>query len=54
MHDFFEGVCPLIIVAMLKEASSSRLITYAAIQTRTENFIYGALDTSNKAPPIQV
>ncbi|CAM4786483.1 unnamed protein product [Rotaria magnacalcarata] len=54
MHDFFEGVCPLIIMAMLKEASSSRLITYAAIQTRTENFIYGALDTSNKPPPIQV
>ncbi|CAF4596363.1 unnamed protein product, partial [Rotaria magnacalcarata] len=41
-------------MAMLKEASSSRLITYAAIQTRTENFIYGALDTSNKPPPIQV
>ncbi|CAF4863872.1 unnamed protein product [Rotaria socialis] len=54
MHDLFEGVCPLIIMAMLKEASSSRLNTFSAIQTRTENFIYGALDTSNKSPPIQI
>jgi hypothetical protein len=48
------GVCPLIIMAMLKEASSSRLITYAAIQNRTENFSYGELDKSNKHPPIQI
>ncbi|CAF3937425.1 unnamed protein product [Rotaria sp. Silwood1] len=54
MHDFFEGVCPLIIMAMLKEASRSRLITFGAIQTRTENFVYGELDGSNKPPSIQV
>jgi hypothetical protein len=28
MHDFFEGGCPLIILALLKEASALRLITY--------------------------
>ncbi|CAF2057357.1 unnamed protein product [Rotaria magnacalcarata] len=54
MHDFYEGVCPLIIMAMLKEASSSRLITYNAIQNRTENFVYGNLDKSNKPPAIMV
>ncbi|CAF1964375.1 unnamed protein product [Rotaria magnacalcarata] len=56
MHDFYEvlGVCPLIIMAMLKEASSSKLITYNAIQSRTENFVYGNLDKSNKPPAIMV
>ncbi|CAF1349052.1 unnamed protein product [Rotaria sordida] len=54
MHDFFEGVCPLIIMAMLKEASGLRLITFNGIQTRTENFVYGEFDTSNKPPPILV
>lgn len=28
MHDFLEGVCPMIIICLLKEASSRRLITY--------------------------
>ena len=41
-------------MAMLKEASRLRLITFAAIHARTENFIYGELDASNKPPPIQV
>jgi hypothetical protein len=41
-------------MAMLKEASSLRLITFAAIHARTENFIYGEFDASNKPPPIQV
>ncbi|CAF1328031.1 unnamed protein product [Rotaria sordida] len=54
MHDFFEGVCPLIIMAMLKEASGLRLITFNGIQNRTENFVYGEFDTSNKPPPILV
>jgi hypothetical protein len=31
MHDFFEGGCPLIIMALLKEASALRLITYGEI-----------------------
>ncbi|CAF4108891.1 unnamed protein product [Adineta steineri] len=54
MHDFFEGVCPLIVMAMLKEASHLRLMTYAAIQKRTESFDYGELDTPNKPPPVQI
>ncbi|CAF3338490.1 unnamed protein product [Rotaria sp. Silwood2] len=54
MHDYFEGVCPIIIMALLKEASNLKLITFAAIQERTENFSYGELDASNKPPPIQV
>jgi hypothetical protein len=29
MHDFLEGSCPLVIMALLKEASASRLITYS-------------------------
>jgi len=48
------GVCPLLIMAMLKEASRLRLLTFAAIQARTENFVYGELDASNKPPPIQI
>ena len=28
MHDFVEGSCPLVVMALLKEASASRLITY--------------------------
>jgi hypothetical protein len=28
MHDFLEGCCPVIMMALLKEASAARLITY--------------------------
>jgi hypothetical protein len=28
MHDFLEGTCPLVIVGVLKEASTKRLLTY--------------------------
>ncbi len=28
MHDFIEGVCPIVIMSLLKQASSMRLITY--------------------------
>lgn len=31
MHDIFEGVCPLVILILLKEASTSRIITYGEI-----------------------
>ena len=33
MHDLFEGVCPIVIMALLKQASSLRLLTYG--ETRT-------------------
>jgi hypothetical protein len=29
MHDFLEGVCPLVVMALLKQASSIRLLTYS-------------------------
>lgn len=41
-------------MAMLKEASSSRLITFNAIEARTEKFSYGAFDRSDKPPPVLV
>ncbi|CAF4285918.1 unnamed protein product, partial [Adineta steineri] len=47
-------VWPLIVMAMLKEASHLRLMTFAAIQKRTESFDYGELDTPNKPPPVQI
>jgi hypothetical protein len=28
MHDFLEGICPMVIMSLLKQASSMRLITY--------------------------
>jgi hypothetical protein len=28
MHDFIEGVCPMVVMSLLKQASSMRLITY--------------------------
>lgn len=31
MHDFIEGICPAIIMALLKQASAMRLITYGKI-----------------------
>ncbi|CAF3813633.1 unnamed protein product [Rotaria sp. Silwood1] len=54
MHDFIEGICPIVVMSLLKQASSMRLITYARIQYRMENFEYGRFDTSNRPPPIQV
>ncbi|CAF1267560.1 unnamed protein product [Didymodactylos carnosus] len=54
MHDLFEGSCPIVIIAMLKEASALRLISYPKIQERMENFIYGTMDSSDKPPAIQV
>lgn len=44
----------MIVMAMLKEASSLRLMTFARINTRMENFLYGELDKSNKPPPVQI
>ncbi|CAF1638481.1 unnamed protein product [Rotaria sordida] len=31
MHDFIEGICPLVMMAILKQASSMRLVTYGEI-----------------------
>ncbi|CAF1657680.1 unnamed protein product [Rotaria magnacalcarata] len=31
MHDYIEGICPLVMMALLKQASSMRLVTYGEI-----------------------
>ncbi|CAF2034024.1 unnamed protein product [Rotaria magnacalcarata] len=54
MHDFLEGTCPMLVMAMLKEAARIRLITFHGIETRTAQFIYGEFDKSNKPPPVLV
>ncbi|CAF1390626.1 unnamed protein product [Didymodactylos carnosus] len=54
MHDYCEGTCPMIIMCMLKEASRKKLLTYAQIEERTDNFIYGSNDKSDKPPTIQI
>jgi len=29
MHDFLEGACPMVMLLLLKQASSLRLLTYS-------------------------
>ena len=29
MHDFMEGICPMIIISLLKQASTLRLLAYS-------------------------
>ncbi|CAF1556367.1 unnamed protein product [Rotaria magnacalcarata] len=53
MHDIAEGVCPLIINALLNEVIQQRLLTYSNIEQRTSCFIYGFYDSSNKPPPVK-
>ncbi|CAF3969966.1 unnamed protein product [Rotaria sordida] len=53
MHDFAEDVCPLIVVAMLKEASAKRLMTYDQIEQKMNAFVYGMNDQNNKPPIIR-
>ncbi|CAM4933777.1 unnamed protein product [Rotaria socialis] len=50
MHDFHEGVCGQLLMAMLKEASAKRLLTYGEIESRLMSFEYGINDKSNKPP----
>ncbi|CAM4781662.1 unnamed protein product [Rotaria magnacalcarata] len=53
MHDFAEGICPLIILGMLKEASVKRLMIYDQIEQKMNTFNYGMNDQSNKPPKIR-
>ncbi|CAF3759701.1 unnamed protein product [Rotaria sp. Silwood1] len=50
MHDFHEGVCGQLLMAILKEASAKRLLTYGEIESRLISFEYGMNDKSNKPP----
>ncbi|CAF1502731.1 unnamed protein product [Adineta ricciae] len=54
MHDYLEGVCPRVIISLLKEASALKLIAYFRIQERMEQFVYGHFDSRDKPPPILV
>jgi hypothetical protein len=47
------GACPLIVVAMLKEASAKRIMTYGQIEQRMNTFGYGTNDQNNKPPIIR-
>ncbi|CAF4228074.1 unnamed protein product [Rotaria sp. Silwood2] len=53
MHDFNEGVCGQLLMAMLKEASTKRILTYSEIESRLLSFEYGINDKSNKPPVIR-
>ncbi|CAF4075472.1 unnamed protein product [Rotaria magnacalcarata] len=54
MHDYLQGICPLVIMSLLKEASSMHSLTYARIQEQMENFQYGYFDSRDRPPPIQI
>ncbi|CAF1568274.1 unnamed protein product [Rotaria sordida] len=53
MHDFNEGVCRQLLMAMLKEASTKRILTYSEIESRLLSFEYSINDKSNKPPVIR-
>ncbi|CAF0880050.1 unnamed protein product, partial [Didymodactylos carnosus] len=53
MHDYSEGVCPIIIMAVFKEASERRLLTYGQIEERLSIFQYGDNDSSNRPPVVR-
>ncbi|CAF2847466.1 unnamed protein product [Rotaria sp. Silwood2] len=53
MHNVAEGLCPLIISVLLKEAVQQNILTYAEIEQRTSNFNFGFNDLSNKPPPVK-
>ncbi|CAF4644957.1 unnamed protein product, partial [Rotaria socialis] len=54
MHDLIEGICSMIIISLLKQASALRIITYIRMQERMEQFQYGKFDSSNQPPPLLV
>jgi hypothetical protein len=47
------GVCGLVLMAMMKEASRKRILSYAEIENRLMLFEYGRNDKSNEAPVVR-
>ncbi|CAF1144449.1 unnamed protein product [Rotaria sordida] len=47
------GVCGQLLMAMLKEASTKRILAYSEIESRLLSFEYGINDKSNKPPVIR-
>jgi hypothetical protein len=39
MHDFLEGCCPIVVMALLKEASAAKLITYGETNCSSPCFL---------------
>ncbi|CAF4162182.1 unnamed protein product, partial [Adineta steineri] len=50
MHDYSERVCMITVNSILKAFSARRILTYAQIESRLEDFKYGQNDESNKPP----
>ena len=49
MHDYLEGICPRVIISLLKEASTMRLITY---RKSCISFANRCCKVNGKIPPI--
>ncbi|CAF2188491.1 unnamed protein product [Rotaria magnacalcarata] len=50
MHDLHEGLCRKVLLAMLREISTKRLLSYGEIEDRLISFKYGFNDKENKPP----
>ncbi|CAF4397254.1 unnamed protein product [Rotaria socialis] len=50
MHDINEGLCGKVLLAMLRETSTKRLLSYGEIEDRLISFKYGFNDKENKPP----
>ena len=50
---FSSGVCMIMVKSILKELSARRILTYAQIEARLEDFQYGQNDQSNKPPTVR-
>ncbi|CAF3177733.1 unnamed protein product [Rotaria sp. Silwood2] len=53
MHDFNEGLCSQVLLAMIKEASTKRILSYGEIEERLIAFEYGPNDKPNKGPVLR-
>ncbi|CAF4457659.1 unnamed protein product [Rotaria sp. Silwood2] len=53
MHDFNEGLCSRVLLAMIKEASTKRILAYGEIEERLIAFEYGPNDKPNKGPVLR-
>ncbi|CAM4846644.1 unnamed protein product, partial [Rotaria magnacalcarata] len=53
MHNFNEGVCGQILLAMIKETSTKRILSFGEIEERLMSFEYGLNDKPNKGPTVR-
>ncbi len=44
MHDYFEGICPVVIMGLLKQASSMRILTYGEKSSFLIQLIFERVD----------